>query len=878
MSRLAILTAGAVATALALAPAAGAASRYDVTVARTQFGIPHIKAKDFASLGYGYAHALAEDDICTVAESYVTSGGERARFFGADKGYSIRGNGSTANNLNSDFFYQRVRDRKEVERLVAVPPPLGPKPEIKQALGGYVAGFNAYLREIGGSAGVPDPTCRGKAWVRPITIMDVYRRFYSLAILASQGVALDGIAQAQPPTPSLRGPTTRAAAQADALAAVAAVAPGEVDRRLGGLGSNAYAIGRSLSQDGHGLLYGNPHFPWQGPERFYQSHLTIPGRLDVTGGSLMGVPIVLIGATKGMAWSHTVSTARRFVPYQLTLVPGSPTSYVQDGVVKQLRAEKVTVQVTGPDGTLQPRTRTLYSSEHGSILTSILGLPIFPWSPATAYAMYDGNAENFGRLLNHFFDMNAAQSVDEVDAILKRYQGIPWVNTIAADTAGNAYYADIGSIPNVDRAKYSGCQTVLGQATDAAQRIPVLDGSRAACDPGVAPDAVAPGILGLKDLPSLRRTDHVSNMNDSYWLTNPEAPLEGFSRIIGDERTARSLRTRLGIKQLQQRADGSDGLPGKGFTLANLMTVGLGNRVYSGEIWRDDLVAGCTSPACDVLRAWDLHNDLDSKGAILWQRFVTRLNGVAPVALPGPASPFAGPYDADDAVNTPTGLNKANPTVVNALAQAQADLEGAGLPLDASPRQGQTVTRRGEVIPIHGGPGGSGIFNVVTPTWDPKKGYTEVVHGSSFVQAVHLKPGCPDIRTLLTYGESDNPASVHSSDLTKEFSAKRWVTVPFCAAALERDRSAVRTQTADLGTTVVTVREARGAARPRIVVDRTAGKAARITVRIRRGGTVVRRITRRAARVVVSPKVARGAYRVDVSFGTRTVRVTARQR
>ncbi len=106
------------------------------------------------------------------------------------------------------------------------------------------------------------------------------------------------------------------------MAAVDAIAPGEVDRRLGGLGSNAYGIGKSLSQDGHGLLYGNPHFPWQGSERFYQTHLTIPGKLDVTGGSLLGVPIVLIGTTKGVAWSHTVSTARRFVPYELKLVPG----------------------------------------------------------------------------------------------------------------------------------------------------------------------------------------------------------------------------------------------------------------------------------------------------------------------------------------------------------------------------------------------------------------------------------------------------------------------------------------------------------------------------------------------------------------------------
>lgn len=866
MSRLLTrVLAGAALAAVATPAAAQAATprRYDVTIARTTYGIPHIKAGDLRSLGYGYAYAMARDVICTVAESYVTADGERSKYFGPDGKYTIRGNGSTATNLNSDFFYQRIRDRGTVERLVAQPPPLGPKPEIKDALAGYVDGYNAYLRDVGGRDGVPDRTCRGKEWVRPITVMDVYRRFHALALLASSGVAIDGIAGAQP----LTGP-------ADAASAARALSPGEIDRRLGGLGSNAYAIGSDGSRDGHGLLYGNPHFPWQGSERFYQTHLTLTGRkkADVTGGSLLGIPIILIGTTRGMAWSHTVSTARRFVPYQLTLVPGQPTKYVEDGQVKSMRADKVTVTVRG-GGT---RTRTLWSAEQGPILTGILGLPLFPWTPLNAYAIYDANADNFGRLLNHFFDMNFAQSVPEVQAILRKYQGIPWVNTIAADTAGRALYADIGSIPNIDRDKYTGCQTPLGLALDAAQRLPVLDGSRSACLPGTDPAAVAPGILRADREPMLVRSDHVSNMNDSYWLTNPAQRLEGFSRIIGDERTARSLRTRLGIRQLQQRLDGTDGLPGTKFDLENLMQVGLGNRVLSAELWRDDLVAGCTSAACDVLRGWNLRNDLDAKGAVLWQRFMAHVTGAAPVALPDVLAGFARPFDVNDPVNTPAGLNPLNPVIVSAFAQAQTDLQGAGLPLDATLRQGQTVTRRGEVIPIHGGPGPNGIFNVVTPVWDAKHGYTEIVHGSSYMQAVHLTPGCPELRTFLTYGESTDPDSVHTSDQTKAFSLKRWVKIPFCPAALEADRSAVRVHRVQAGATEIAVTEARGTKRPRITVERPS--AARVVVRVRRGGRVVARYVRRGRSVAVSPRVRRGAYRVDVTIGRSTYRVPARQR
>ena len=71
-------------------------------------------------------------------------------------------------------------------------------------------------------------------------------------------------------------------------------------RRAGtGLGSNAYGFGGDATDNGKGMVLGNPHFPWAGSERFYQSHVTVPGKLDVSGGTLYGVPAVLIGHTKG---------------------------------------------------------------------------------------------------------------------------------------------------------------------------------------------------------------------------------------------------------------------------------------------------------------------------------------------------------------------------------------------------------------------------------------------------------------------------------------------------------------------------------------------------------------------------------------------------
>ncbi len=63
------------------------------------------------------------------------------------------------------------------------------------------------------------------------------------------------------------------------------------------------------------------------------------------------------------------------------------------------------------------------------------------------------------------------------------------------------------------------------------------------------------------------RDDYVTQSNDSHWLTNPAQPLEGYSRVFGSERTTRSLRTRMGLKLVQERLAGTDGLSGTKFDL-----------------------------------------------------------------------------------------------------------------------------------------------------------------------------------------------------------------------------------------------------------------------------------------------------------------------
>jgi acyl-homoserine-lactone acylase len=751
----------------------------------TEYGVPHIEAKDYGSLGYGYGYSVASETICTLAETYVTVRAERSRYFGPDAGYNYRANGSTVNNLNSDFFFQQIIDDRRIEKLLAQTGPGAPKPQIRDAVRGYVDGYNRWLSDVGGASGVTDPACKGKPWVKPISEIDAYRRFYQLALLASGGVAIDGIASAQPPTPSAPIPLIDTAATAAAL-----------QREFGKLeiGSNAVALGSAATATHRGLLLGNPHFPWVGSERFYQSHLTIPGQLDVAGGSLLGVPIVLIGHTAHQAWSHTVSTAYRFTPFQETLVPGSPTTYLYDGVPTPMTSRTMTVKAL-VNGTLEDRTRTLYATRHGSVFTSLLGVPL-PWTPTTAFTMGDANAPNF-RYLNHFFEVNQAQSAREVLDVLKRNQGIPWVNTIAADDQGDALYADISVTPHVDNNQVTLCATAVGEATFAALRLPVLDGSRSSCEWGSDPDAVQPGIFGPSHMPSLIRKDYVTNSNDSYWLANPAQPLEGYATIIGDERTERTTRTRSGLVMVAEQLAG-----GGRFTRQEMQDLLFSDRQHSFELTRTDLLAMCRSfpggmapsangpvevgRACDVLAAWNGRDTLDARGAILFRRFWTRATTVPQGAVAGALQRtpiWATPFDAADPVHTPRGLNTANPQVQQAFGDALNDLSGAGIAIDAPLGQYQVDARPdGTKIPYHGGPGTLGVFNALNVGWNASKGYVgQLGHGSSFIQVVSFDgDGCPDTRTILTYSQSPNPLSSHYADQTRLFSQGGWVTDHFC--------------------------------------------------------------------------------------------------
>src|SRR5215467_9710173 len=424
-----------------------AAGQLTAQIRYTTGGIPHILARSWADLGFGYGYAFAKDNLCTMANGYITVEAQRARYFGP-KGSYIEF--ALENNLESDFFWQQIIDSHIVQQLVR-----GLSPAEKQLEAGYVKGYNGYLAHVGGAKGVPDPTCRGMAWVKPITLQDGYLRFYQLMLEMSGDKAIRGITEAAPPTAAQ---ATHQVAASPARTARALAAAWRAHTST--VGSNAVAIGSAGTRDHRGLLLANPHQPWIGTGRFYQAQLTIPGKINVTGASLYGIPLILIGHNENVAWSHTTSTAWRFTPFQLTLVKGHPTEYLQNGKAVAMTPRTVTVMARQPDGTLAPVTHTLWWTRYGPVFNNLEGIPL-PWTTTSAFAFGDANANDLARAVNTWFGFARASSTQQMLSILKKYQGMPGANTIATNRAGLVLYADIGAIPNVSNAEANRCDTPL---------------------------------------------------------------------------------------------------------------------------------------------------------------------------------------------------------------------------------------------------------------------------------------------------------------------------------------------------------------------------------------------------------------------------------
>jgi len=744
---------------------------YEATITWTTHGVPHIEASDWGGLGFGQGWACARDHYAAMCDHATKVASQRSRHLGR---------GENDRHLHSDLGYLGLGLADRAAAMASNQPA-----EIVSMVTGYAAGASAWFAERG-REGLPR-WAADEPWIRPIEPGDLWRIYLDLTLMASGRNLVEYIGSAVPPGGDEPG----------VVHAHGGMDPSATP------GSNAWAFGGDVTANGRGIVMGNPHFPWQGEGRFWECHLRLPGELDVYGASLVGTPLVQIGFNERVAWSHTFSRGHRFTVYSLDLPPGRPTSYRYGDEERSMASARHAVEVRTSDGPLETVERTLWSSHYGPMLN----LPLLGWNEPMGFSYRDANFQN-DRLLRQFLAMNRAASVDEFRTAFATIGGIPWANTLVADDAGDAWYADASATPKLTAEAQAGfiervaCDPIT--ALVYSLRVALLPGSDPTYEWVDDPRAAQAGIEPFSALPQLSRRDALFNSNDPYWLANAHEHLSEHSPMCGLYHAPVGSRTRMNGRTVRDAGD---------LDVDAVAALVLSNRSLIAELALDALIerwngalrtgpeddsTAAVARALPVLTAWDRRLDLDSIGAALFREF---LGSLPDGAVGGAGVLWAQAFDPERPLDTPCDIAPrpatGNDPLVGALAGAVAVLDQAGLALDAPLRDVQFVDRSGAHWPISGGFELEGVCNInaslgtlaradlepALPQGEGIPGRTErtgirvggypVIYGVSFLMIAGFDDRGPVARGLLVYGQSQNEASIHCNDQLAAFGAKQ---------------------------------------------------------------------------------------------------------
>ncbi len=197
-------------------------------------------------------------------------------------------------------------------------------------------------------------------------------------------------------------------------------------------GSNNWVVSGAHTVTGKPLLSNDMHLPHQIPNIWYEAHLTA-GDFDVAGVTLPGVPFVIVGHNRQIAWGFT-NLGPDVTDVFIETFNAQGQYQTPDGWKQPDRRREV-IKVKGkPDVTLE-----VLVTRHGPIVTELV--PGETRRLALKWTLYDPPALDIA-----FFAVNSAQNWEQFRAAFSRF-GSPAQNVVYADVDGRIGYQATGRIP-----------------------------------------------------------------------------------------------------------------------------------------------------------------------------------------------------------------------------------------------------------------------------------------------------------------------------------------------------------------------------------------------------------------------------------------------
>lgn len=524
-----------------------AAAEYSARIIRDSLGVPHIYGERDADVAFGLAWAHAEDDWETIEPTLIAARGELARY-----------DGQAA--APTDYIVQLLRIRETVAaryetELTA---------ETRAIVEAYADGMNAWALEN---------RSRVRSGVLPMTGQDVVAGFvlrtpFMYGLDADIGELFEDERQ-----------RTISIGETDTAFHL-------IDGPNPELGSNAYAIAPSRSDDGATRLIVNSHQPFTGPVAWYEIGLHSAEGWNAGGATFPGAPLVLHGHNENLGWAHTVNAPDLADIYVLEINPDNENQYRLDGewVDFETGTAALRVRLFGPFSWVF--NRELLWSAHGPVIRQ----------PHGTYAIrFSGHDEVRG--VEQWYRMNRAASWEEWRAAMEM-RAITSLNTVYADRDGNIAYL------------YNARMPVRAEGYDWREYLP-----------GDRSDLIWTEYQPFDALPLLLNpaSGFVANANNTpFRATDPADDLrrEDFSATFGieHEMTNRGQRL-LDLLINDPSISAADTLEYK-FDLSyapDSPVVRLVSQLLAMDLDEDRLLI----EAQDVLRAWDFSTNIENRSAAL---------------------------------------------------------------------------------------------------------------------------------------------------------------------------------------------------------------------------------------------------------------------
>jgi penicillin amidase len=203
--------------------------------------------------------------------------------------------------------------------------------------------------------------------------------------------------------------------------------------------SNSWVVDGKHSASRKPLLANDPHLAFGAPGFWYLARLKTPQH-EIAGGTVAGVPLVVIGHNERIAWGFTTTTSDVEDLYIEKVDPADPGRYLTPQGSAPFNSREETILVKGA----APVDITIRETRHGPVLSD--ALPPGAADPGFVLALAATVTIPEDRSAEALWEVNRAADWPSFRTALQKFVG-PMENMVYADVDGTIGFIAPGLVP-----------------------------------------------------------------------------------------------------------------------------------------------------------------------------------------------------------------------------------------------------------------------------------------------------------------------------------------------------------------------------------------------------------------------------------------------